>query len=78
MEILIVYENLDTMRYILRVHGAEGNGAENGTHPHLHHDEPVGTVNRKHHLNYTGLYSFHACAMSIHKLGYTLRRNTFL
>lgn len=34
VEILIVYENLDTMRYILRVHGAEGNGAENGTHKH--------------------------------------------
>lgn len=34
VEILIVYENLDTMRYILRVHGAEGNGAENGTHTH--------------------------------------------
>ncbi len=31
VEILIVYENLDTMRYILRVHGAESNGAENGT-----------------------------------------------
>lgn len=30
VEILIVYENLDTMRYILRVHGAESNGAENG------------------------------------------------
>lgn len=30
MEILIVYENLDTMRYVLRVHGAESNGAENG------------------------------------------------
>ncbi|KAM8848561.1 eukaryotic peptide chain release factor subunit 1 isoform X2 [Synchiropus splendidus] len=29
VEILIVYENLDTMRYILRVHGAESNGAEN-------------------------------------------------
>ncbi|KAI5100679.1 eukaryotic peptide chain release factor subunit 1 [Silurus meridionalis] len=29
VEILIVYENLDTMRYILRVHGAEVNGAEN-------------------------------------------------
>ena len=24
VEILIVYENLDTMRYILRCHGAEG------------------------------------------------------
>lgn len=34
VEILIVYENLDTMRYILRVHGAEVNGAENGTHIH--------------------------------------------
>lgn len=32
VEILIVYENLDTMRYILRVHGAECNGAENGNH----------------------------------------------
>lgn len=32
VEILIVYENLDTMRYVLRVHGAESNGAENGTH----------------------------------------------
>lgn len=32
VEILIVYENLDTMRYILRVHGAESNGAENGKH----------------------------------------------
>lgn len=31
VEILIVYENLDTMRYVLRVHGAESNGAENGT-----------------------------------------------
>lgn len=31
VEILIVYENLDTMRYILRVHGAESNGLENGT-----------------------------------------------
>lgn len=30
VEILIVYENLDTMRYVLRVHGAESNGAENG------------------------------------------------
>lgn len=29
VEILIVYENLDTMRYILRVHGAESNGLEN-------------------------------------------------
>ena len=33
VEILIVYENLDTMRYILRVHGAESNGLENGTQP---------------------------------------------
>ena len=33
VEILIVYENLDTMRYILRLHGAEqqNNGSENGT-----------------------------------------------
>lgn len=33
VEILIVYENLDTMRYILRLHGAEqlNNGPENGT-----------------------------------------------
>uniref|UniRef100_A0A8C2ENZ8 Eukaryotic peptide chain release factor subunit 1 n=1 Tax=Cyprinus carpio TaxID=7962 RepID=A0A8C2ENZ8_CYPCA len=30
-EILIVYENLETMRYVLRLHGAEVNGAENGT-----------------------------------------------
>ena len=32
VEILIVYENLDTMRYILRLHGAEqqNNGSENG------------------------------------------------
>ncbi|KAJ0002459.1 hypothetical protein NQD34_007608 [Periophthalmus magnuspinnatus] len=29
VEILIVYENLDTMRYILRVHGTESNGVEN-------------------------------------------------
>ncbi len=36
VEILIVYENLDTMRYILRVHGAESNGAENGTPQILH------------------------------------------
>lgn len=36
VEILIVYENLDTMRYILRVHGAEVNGAENGTHTHTY------------------------------------------
>lgn len=35
VEILIVYENLDTMRYILRVHGAESNGAENGTLSHF-------------------------------------------
>lgn len=33
VEILIVYENLDTMRYILRLHGAESNGAENGLPP---------------------------------------------
>lgn len=32
VEILIVYENLDTMRYILRLHGAESIGTENGTH----------------------------------------------
>uniref|UniRef100_A0A8C7SB04 Eukaryotic peptide chain release factor subunit 1 n=1 Tax=Oncorhynchus mykiss TaxID=8022 RepID=A0A8C7SB04_ONCMY len=32
VEILIVYENLDTMRYILRLHGAESVGTENGTH----------------------------------------------
>lgn len=36
MEILIVYENLDTMRYVLRCHGAEGGGPENGTHMHTH------------------------------------------
>lgn len=36
MEILIVYENLDTMRYVLRCHGAEGSGPENGTHTHPH------------------------------------------
>lgn len=30
VEILIVYENLDTMRYVLRCHGAESNGPENG------------------------------------------------
>ncbi|KAJ8275414.1 hypothetical protein COCON_G00071660 [Conger conger] len=29
VEILIVYENLDTMRYILRMHGAEGLTSEN-------------------------------------------------
>uniref|UniRef100_A0A8C9R4F7 Eukaryotic peptide chain release factor subunit 1 n=1 Tax=Scleropages formosus TaxID=113540 RepID=A0A8C9R4F7_SCLFO len=29
VEILIVYENLDTMRYVLRCHGAEGNMSEN-------------------------------------------------
>ncbi|CAB1337139.1 unnamed protein product [Coregonus sp. 'balchen'] len=29
VEILIVYENLDTMRYILRLHGAESIGTEN-------------------------------------------------
>uniref|UniRef100_A0A674DPR4 Eukaryotic peptide chain release factor subunit 1 n=1 Tax=Salmo trutta TaxID=8032 RepID=A0A674DPR4_SALTR len=29
VEILIVYENLDTMRYILRLHGAESVGTEN-------------------------------------------------
>uniref|UniRef100_A0A9J8C2X8 Eukaryotic peptide chain release factor subunit 1 n=1 Tax=Cyprinus carpio carpio TaxID=630221 RepID=A0A9J8C2X8_CYPCA len=28
-EILIVYENLETMRYVLRLHGAEVNGSEN-------------------------------------------------
>lgn len=36
VEILIVYENLDTMRYVLRCHGAESNGPENGTHPTTH------------------------------------------
>uniref|UniRef100_A0A7N8XX40 Eukaryotic peptide chain release factor subunit 1 n=1 Tax=Mastacembelus armatus TaxID=205130 RepID=A0A7N8XX40_9TELE len=36
VEILIVYENLDTMRYILRVHGAESNGAENGNTNHIY------------------------------------------
>lgn len=29
-EILVVYENLDTMRYVLRCHGAESTGTENG------------------------------------------------
>lgn len=31
VEILIVYENLDTMRYVLRCHGAESTTPENGT-----------------------------------------------
>ncbi|KAI2657158.1 Eukaryotic peptide chain release factor subunit 1 [Labeo rohita] len=30
-EILIVYESLETMRYVLRLHGAEVNDSENGT-----------------------------------------------
>ncbi len=35
-EILIVYENLETMRYVLKLHGAEVNGSENGTETHTH------------------------------------------
>lgn len=44
VEILIVYENLDTMRYVLRVHGAESNGAENGTQT----THAVSTLAKKH------------------------------
>uniref|UniRef100_A0A8C1UXE1 Eukaryotic peptide chain release factor subunit 1 n=1 Tax=Cyprinus carpio TaxID=7962 RepID=A0A8C1UXE1_CYPCA len=33
-EILIVYENLETMRYVLKLHGAEVNGSENGKETH--------------------------------------------
>lgn len=35
VEILIVYENLDTMRYVLRCHGAEGSSPENGIYMNI-------------------------------------------
>lgn len=91
VEILIVYENLDTMRYILRVHGAEGNGAENGTHnTPLAHDNTVGTTvensRGEHkqccthtHFRYSaGPYSLATFTLSIHKLSYALRCDTCL
>uniref|UniRef100_A0AAR2K2N4 Eukaryotic peptide chain release factor subunit 1 n=1 Tax=Pygocentrus nattereri TaxID=42514 RepID=A0AAR2K2N4_PYGNA len=49
VEILIVYENLDTMRYILRVHGAEGNGAENGIYAQ-HMSVCTNTTGQEHEL----------------------------
>jgi len=51
VEILIVYENLDTMRYIIRCHGAEAEAMENGTDEKILYLTPEQEKDRSHFVD---------------------------